>query len=93
MKAQFAAALAFARDVLKAEGLTSAGRANLITIFGALIVTIGAGLGDVWQALVRTWNSEYETGLPSVLTFFLLFLAAGRIPVRLACRLRCSGPS
>lgn len=77
MKDQLAAALAFAREVLRAEGLTAAGRVNLITVFGALIVTIGAGLLDVWQALVRTWNSDYETGLPPVLTLFVLFLVAG----------------
>jgi hypothetical protein len=71
--------LRFARLVVTAEGLTVPGRANLLGLGCVFLLVVGGGLLDIVQALVRVWNSQYESGLPSLLSFVwvygVLFLA------------------
>lgn len=60
----------------KLEAMTTEGRIN----FGSLLVTfflvVSAGRFDVVQVVVRTWNADYETGLPSTLEFLKYWLGA-----------------
>ena len=65
--------LAAFRDALKAEGTTSAGRVNFLGTFLAFVLIAAAGLLDVWQAIVRTWNDHYTAGAPSLLTLLVVF--------------------
>jgi hypothetical protein len=60
---------------LRAEGKTTAGHINLFGVCTAAILVIGSGVVfDSVQVLVRTWNEDYTTGLPS--TVSLLFVYA-----------------
>ncbi len=61
-----------ARLILDAERLTPAGRLNPGTCI-AFMVVLGAGLVDVFQAIVRTWRPEYTRGLPSVVALLGVF--------------------
>jgi hypothetical protein len=78
---QLRAVLAVVREALRAEGVSTPGKVNLIFVLGALIVTIGTGAADLVQTIVRIWNADYETGLPSTLAFFALFVGAGLLCV------------
>ncbi len=73
MNGHIRAVIEFARAAIDAEYLTPAGVINLIGLFILFIVIVVLGLADLWQALVRTWNKGYETGLPSPLSCGILF--------------------
>ena len=53
--------------------MTPPGIVNLVTVLGGLAVVLTMGITDAWQALVRTWDSSYRTGLPSTLDLFLIY--------------------
>lgn len=79
------------RIALKAEGLTPGGRLNLAGMTLVFVLTVGSGVLDVVQAVVRIWDPNYTTGLPSFLwvlaTFGALLMVCVLIIVLLEPRL------
>lgn len=73
------AVASFAKQALKSEFMTPAGVVNAIFVFAAFVLVLAAGLGDLVQPIVRTWNSTYESGGASIywllLEYGLLSLA------------------
>jgi ABC-type arginine transport system permease subunit len=65
-----------ARDALRAEFMTPAGVVNLLGLLAALILVIAVGASDLFQAVIRTFESGYSTGLPSVVVLLILYFAA-----------------
>jgi hypothetical protein len=63
------AVIEFARQVLRAEFLTPGGVINLVGVFTTFVLTLAVGLADLAQVVIRTWDSHYETGIPSILWF------------------------
>jgi hypothetical protein len=82
------AVIAFAREAFKAELLTPEGRVNAIVVFMAFVLVLAAGFIDVVQAFVRTWNSTYESGMPSPLWLVLEVGLLGLICVAIVGLLR-----
>ena len=63
-----------ALEAIKREGVTPAGRVNIVVLLLALAATVTAGLTDLIQAVVRIFNSGYSTGLPSFLSMLVAVL-------------------
>lgn len=73
MKDHVSAAFGFAKEALKAERFSDAGKANIIGLAFAFILVLGSGTLDLLQSLARLWKPHYETGLPSPVVFIALF--------------------
>jgi hypothetical protein len=61
--------------------MSDAGKVNFAVTFGLLILVFGIQfLFDAVQVVVRTWDEDYETGLPSagslMRTYGFLFLGS-----------------
>jgi hypothetical protein len=61
---------------LRLESLTPAGRLNFSLVALALAIVVATGALDLAQAVIRAWKPHYESGLPSTLTFFEVWLVA-----------------
>jgi hypothetical protein len=61
---------------VRIESLTVAGRVNFGLVATGLLVVLGTGVHDLAQVVIRNWRPNYETGLPSGLAFFGMWLAA-----------------
>jgi hypothetical protein len=57
----------FARHAFRAEFLTAAGVINIVWQACILVLVGTLGVTDIWQAIARTWNPSYSTGLPSLI--------------------------
>lgn len=64
----------FVRTIIDAEWMTPPGVVNLVGVFTTFLIVLAAGLGDLAQIIVRTWNDDYETGLPSIFWFIGIHL-------------------
>ena len=74
------AVINFAREAVRAEVMTPTGILNAIWILVVLVLVSVVGLADLYQVVVRTWITDYESGLPS---FLWMLLTAGGLT--LAC--------
>jgi hypothetical protein len=70
----FQAVAKLARSIIDAETVTPAGRLNALTIIAGVAIIFAGGVLDVGQAIVRLWDDDYVTGLPSVLALFAVWL-------------------
>ena len=71
------AVLEFAKDALRAEGMSPAGRVNLVGMVLGFLLLAGIGSLDLLQAVVRTFRPHYHHGVPfeELFWMFLIYLA------------------
>lgn len=61
---------------LRLETLTPAGRINFSLVAISLVIVVSTGALDLAQTVIRAWKSDYESGMPSTLEFFICWLVA-----------------
>jgi hypothetical protein len=73
LNARLQAVTEFARRALEAERLTAAGRVNVLGMFGLFLIIAGGALLDLAQVIGRIFDSDYETGGPSLVALLAEF--------------------
>jgi hypothetical protein len=80
MWGQAKALAAFALDLVKQEGLSAAGRVNVIGLFATFLLVVAMGLFDLMEVIGRQFDLDLGSA-PSFLTLFIVFVVSNLLCV------------